>query len=77
MEIQAKDYKAGIKDTNDIIIPGTTFASLQKNLKKMANINCKTTHTREVIFSEFKQGAWCVCFWNKKTCWLDAWIEWR
>lgn len=77
MDILATNYRAGIKDQNDIVVKGSTFTALQKNLKKMAGINCKSTHRRQFISSEFKPGAWGVFYWNKKTCGLDAWIEWR
>jgi len=77
MDILAKDYRAGIGETNEVQVQGSTFGSLIKNLKKIGNIDCRKTHKREVIFSEFREGAWGIFFWNRHTCALDAWIEWR
>jgi hypothetical protein len=76
MEIHATDYKAGINEQSNIVLSGSTFASKIKNLKKMANINCRSTHLKQTIFSEFRRGSFGYYFWNRSTGCVDAWIVW-
>lgn len=70
-------YKAGIRETNDILVNGSTFWQKVKNLKKLAGIDCRSIHRKQVIFSEFRDECYGVFFWNKKTGDLDAWIDFK
>ena len=76
-EVLASNYRAGIGEENGVKISGTTFGSLIRNLRKVAKIDCRSTHKEEVIFSEFRQGAYGIFYWNRHTGALSAWIEWE
>lgn len=77
MDKEESNYRAAIKEQNNVDIKGRSFGSKIRNLKKLANINCKTTHIRQTIFSEFYPTLWGIFYYNKKTGSLDAWIEWK
>jgi hypothetical protein len=67
-------YTAYIKD-KPVTISGKTTQCLIRKLKKMSNINLKTTHNKQAVFSEFRPCAWGMFFYRKDTYGLDAWIE--
>ena len=67
-------YNAYINDVKTDLKGDNANKAIQ-HLKKLAGINCKTLHNKQVIFSEFKQGRWGTFFWNKKTGHLDASVE--
>lgn len=71
------NYRAGLRDCNDITLKGTTYATLIKALKKLGNIDCRKTHAKQFIASEFRPGSFGYFYWNKQTGSLDAWIEWN
>lgn len=56
-------------------IRARTIRALVEKLKKATGINCRTTHAKQIVFSEFRTGAYGIYFWHKYTGRLNAWIE--
>jgi hypothetical protein len=68
-------YSAGLREKNGVVVRGKTINAMIRKIKKLGNIDCRSVHTRQTIFSEFRPGAWGVFYWNTITGSLDAWIE--
>ena len=56
-------------------VKGKTINAIMNKVKKLANIDLRGKHSRQIIYSEFRPHAWGIFFWLNATGKCVAFIE--